>query len=159
EIYSLDLTRLHLNVSSFTPFVVNKRLSAMKTVAADQIIELLPTLHNLHKKEMTSFSVLVVGGTLEQESPVLLQNLRNAGVAMIDQRGMSNISAVEDFKTSDTRLAEALVIHVGRDLLSPYMPGRIATGGRFFGRIDLLNRTVVGKFGGNFTFIGNRRIG
>ena len=64
-------------------------------------------------------------------------------------------------KALDSRLAEPLVLHLERDLLSPYIPGRIATGGHgFFGRANVLNPSVIsGKSGGNFTFVGNRRIG
>jgi len=50
EVYALDLTSLQLNVSSFTPFVVDKRMSALRTISANQIVELLPGLRDLHRK-------------------------------------------------------------------------------------------------------------
>jgi len=89
---------------------------------------------------------------------VLYPEFSDLGSGPIDQSAINNILDTDDKKETLNRLAVSLV-PLGRDLLSPYIAGRIATGGRFFGREKMFNANVLGKFGGNFTFMGNRRIG
>jgi hypothetical protein len=162
EVYSLDLTALKLNVNYFTPFIISTSLSgsAHKIVAAAQIEALLPELHEqVRRTTQAPFVVLVVGGKVEPESDDLIQRCRARSVAVLSRHSIKATFNAPDRDAAWSALALPLVKYLGGQQLSPYLPGRPAFGGRFFGRAEALSRAISGKLGSNLTIMGNRRIG
>ena len=158
EVQRMDLTSLQLNVSSSTPFVVDRRLSGHKSVSMELVMQRFSDLRKLLKESESPFVVLVVGGRLEGLSGEA-RRFGEQAVAVVDGSVIQAMAGAEEKKDALALLAGRLVWCLGRHALSPYVAGRIAIGGRFFGRVNILNRTVSGKLGGNFTIVGNRRIG
>jgi hypothetical protein len=157
EIQNLDLRALKLDVGILIPFVIPKRLSGYKLVNSEQLSRVLPELDNLAKSQQRKFLVLVVGGKLISIDQRIIEDLGLCGVAIMDRSTIERVTETNDPETKARVLSEALVRYLGRDALSPYVSGRPASGGRFFGRSSLMKRIVPSA--GNFTFIGNRRIG
>jgi Cdc6-like AAA superfamily ATPase len=160
EIHSLDLSSLKLNVGSFIPFVVARQLSAHKVVRREQIEQVIPELQTLVRESEAQFVVLVIGGTLHFDPADNLRNVGSRPVVIISNPGIQAIINAPNKEIACQVLSDHLVKYLGPQSLSPYRPGRPAWGGRFFGRQEALNRAVGGgRFGGNFTILGNRRIG
>ena len=157
EIYNLNLTSLNLDVGILTPFVVSKRLSGYKIVNSEQLSRVLPEVVNLAQSQQRKFVVLVIGGKLASIDQRIIEDIGLSDIAIMDRSTVEKVLATNDHETRAGVLCEALVRYLGRDALSPYLSGRPATGGRFFGRASLMKRIV--PTAGNFTFIGNRRIG
>jgi len=159
EIHALDISALKLNVGYFAPFIIPKRLSAHKTISAANLEDLLPDLHEQVRESREPFVVLVVGGMIENEAAIM-QRFCNRSVAVISHHDIESIVNAPDQEAAWDALSNPLVRYLGRQALSPYRPGRPAFGGRFFGRLEALHRASAGgKLGGNFTIMGNRRIG
>ena len=157
EVSNLDLTSLNLDVGIQTPFLVSKRLSGYKIVDSEQLSTILPDLDVLVQSLRRKFVVLVVGGKLLSIDQRLSEDLELIGVAIMDRSTIEKVKDAHDDETRARVLGETLVRYLGRAALSPYVSGRPAIGGRFFGRSSLMKRVVPGV--GNFTFVGNRRIG
>ncbi len=159
DIHTLDLSVLKLNVGFYTQFIVPHRFSAYKNIPASQVEPLLPRLHEHVRAANGSFVVVVVGGTIHDEAE-LIQPFGKRSIAIISR---PSIEAVMNSTNNDralNKLSEPLVRYLGRAMLSPYRPGKPAHAGRFFGRLEALTQaTSGGKMGGNFTIMGNRRIG
>jgi hypothetical protein len=161
EVQRVDLTPLQLNVSVSTPFVVDPRLSGHKSVSIELIMERIPELRKVLRASESPFVILVIGGALDGLAGEATR-FGSQAVAVIDGpviESMEKAEEAEDRRAAWKPLVARLVWCLGRHALSPYVAGRIAIGGRFFGRVNILNRTISGKQGGNFTIIGNRRIG
>lgn len=159
EIQTLDLSGLKLNVGFFTPFIVPKRLSAHKRISLLQAEELLPQLHDRVREGTGTFVVLVVGGKIDEENEIV-QSFGQKSVAVISHRTIEAVMGAPDQDRAWVALTQPLTQYLGRHALSPYRPGKPAHAGRFFGRVEALSRvTSGGKMGGNFTIMGNRRIG
>ena len=158
EIHYVDLTPMKLNVGYFSPFLVPKALSGHALVSAQQLEQLLPELQN-QARSTDEILILVLGGKLDRVPERLVQRIGKHGIAVVDRPVMESIYEVEDRTAAWKLLAKPLVRFLGRGALSPYVPGRPAFGGRFFGRSESLTRLTGGKTGGNFTVVGNRRIG
>ena len=157
EIHNLDLTSLNLDVGILVPFVISKRLSAFKIVNSEQLGKVLPDVVNLAQKLQRRFLVLTVGGELKGIEQQLIEDMKELSIAIMD---LSTIEGVLDTNDPEVRakvLSAALVNYLGREALSPYVSGRPAIGGRFFGRSSLVNTLIPSA--GNFTVVGNRRIG
>jgi hypothetical protein len=75
----------------------------------------------------------------------------------VDRSTIDCICNTDDGGGKAKAVSAALVEYLGRESLSPYVSGRPAIGGRFFGRSSFVNTIVPSP--GNFTIIGNRRIG
>jgi hypothetical protein len=159
EIHNLDLTALKLNVTWFNPFMISKRLSGHKVVTADQIVNIRPELERATRATpmLSRFVVLTLGGKLTMLDERLMDDLRQNRIAIIDRTTIDAVLNTEEQEQKEALLAAALVRFLGREALSPYESGRPARGGRFFGRSTIMRRLLPG--GGNYTLIGNRRIG
>lgn len=156
EIHDLDLTALKLNLTWFNPFIISKRLSGHRVVTAEQITQILPELER-YTPMLIRFVVLTLGGKLTMLDDRLMDDLKHRRIAIIDWSTMNAVQATDDQEQKEGLLAAALVRYLGRDSLSPYISGRPARGGRFFGRSTIMRRLLPG--GGSYTLIGNRRIG
>lgn len=157
EIHNLDLTSLNLDVGILTPFVISKRLSGYKTVNSEQFTKVLPDLLRWAQSQQRKFIVLAVGGKLTMIEKQVIEDAGASGIAVMDRPTIEGVLETNDHEVRAKLLSEALVRYLGREALSPYVSGRPAIGGRFFGRSSLMKRIVPGA--GNLTFVGNRRIG
>ena len=157
EIHNLDLTSLNLDVGILVPFLVSKRLSGHPIVKQEQLVEVLADLDKATKTLQKKLAILTIGGKLMQLDPSIMDDLRVLNVAVIDRSTIDAICNTEDFGTRAKAISAVLVDFLGRESLSPYVSGRPAIGGRFFGRSTLVERMISSA--GNFTIIGNRRIG
>jgi hypothetical protein len=158
EIHSLDLTPLKLNLGYFTPFAIARHLSGHKTVEDTELEQLLPSLHEQVRRRQSPV-VLVVGGRLSPECDRLASDYGAHLVAVLALTDIERIVNAPDQEAAWRAIAIALVKYLGAQRLSPYLWGRPAVGGRFFGRSEALTKAVGGKPGANVTIIGNRRIG
>jgi hypothetical protein len=102
------------------------------------------------------FIVLVVGGKLTMIEKQLIEDVGASDIAVMDRPTIESVLETNDQELRAKLLSEALVRFLGREALSPYVSGRSAIGGRFFGRSSLMKRIV--PTASNFTFVGNRRI-
>jgi AAA+ ATPase superfamily predicted ATPase len=75
----------------------------------------------------------------------------------MDRSDIESAFAANDPVTRSKILSNALIKFLGRETLSPYISGRPAIGGRFFGRLSAVKSIFHG--GTNWTVLGNRRIG
>lgn len=158
ETHYVDLTPMKLNVGVFSPFLVPKALSGHAAVQVEQIEQMLPELQT-RARATDDIVVLALGGRLQRLPDRLVERIGKHGIAVIDRSVMDSIYEQEERNSVWKILAQPLVTYLGRGPLSPYVPGRPAFGGRFFGRSESLARLAGGKTGGNFTVVGNRRIG
>jgi hypothetical protein len=157
EIHWLDITPLKLNTSFFTPLLISKRLSGFKTVNSDQLRDLFPELDKTAKSLKSEIVILIVGGKLISIDESLREDLGLIGVAVVDRPTIEGVLATTDADERAKLISTALVQFLGREALSPYVSGRPAIGGRFFARSSLVKQMVPGS--GNYTIMGNRRIG
>lgn len=156
ETHILDLTPLNLDIHNLTPFLISTRLSAHKTITSDQLREVFSDLDQTAKSFQRK-GVLVLGGKLINLEEDLREDLGLIGIAVIDRPVIEQVLATQDPDARAKLLSASLVKFLGREALTPYVSGRPATGGRFFGRASQMKRIVPST--GNFTILGNRRIG
>ncbi|HET9532830.1 MAG TPA: ATP-binding protein [Blastocatellia bacterium] len=156
EIHNLDLTSLKLNVPHMLPFVVAKRFSSHETVTFDQLEQVLPDLKSMAQSLQKGFIVLALGGRIQTDE-MALKELGLSNIVVIDRADIESVNAAPDLPTRSKLLSATLVGPLGRERLSPYISGRPAIGGRFFGRSSTLKRLIPGEH--NWTVLGNRRIG
>jgi hypothetical protein len=157
EIHNLDLASLNLDVHMLVPLLTSKRLSGHPIVKPDQLMEVLPELDMATKSLKKKVAVLTIGGKLMRLEKQLMDDLRVLGVAIMDRSTIEPVCNTNDWNAKAKMLSAALVQFLGRDSLSPYVSGRPAVGGRFFGRSSEVSRMLPSA--GNFTIVGNRRIG
>lgn len=157
EVHWRDITPLKLNTSFFTPFLISKRLSGFKTVTSEQLHDLFDELDQKAKSFRTDVTVLIVGGKLINIDESLREDLGLIKVAVIDRPTIEAVLATQDGDERAKILSAALVQFLGQEALSPYVSGRPAIGGRFFARSSFVKPMVQGA--GNYTIMGNRRIG
>jgi CHAT domain-containing protein len=157
DIYNLDLTSLQLDVGILVPFVIAKRLSAYSLINPETLGKVLPDLVNLAQKTQRKFVLLAVGGRLNSIPPGMVEDIGLSGIAIIDLSTIQGVLDTNDWQQKAKLLSSALVRFLGRNTLSPYVFGRPAIGGRFFGRVNLVKTMIPSA--GNFTVVGNRRIG
>lgn len=156
EIHNLDLTSLNLDVGILVPFLISKRLSGHRLVSSEQVSEVLPDLDRAGLSLQKKLLVLVVGGKIMELESQIVEDLRLLGVAIMDRTTIEAVCGTDDREVRAKALSTPLVRFLGREFLSPYVSGRPAIGGRFFGRSSLVNRMLPSA--GNFTIVGNRRI-
>lgn len=85
--------------------------------------------------------------------------LRQHSIAIIDRDSMQSFITAGDPERRCQALGHALMRWVGPGALSPYVIGKPAFGGRFFGRRNILHQIISGRVIRNCTIVGNRRIG
>jgi hypothetical protein len=159
ESHFLDLSVLKLNVSLFTPFISWAKISGYRSVAYELLEQALPELEAKARASTAPFAVFVVGGRVHPApSDELVRLFGKKSIALMDLETIQAVVNAPDRAKAWRELSATLVKYLGRDALSPYLPGRPAFGGRFFGRLDHLNKAAA-SYGSNVTIMGNRRIG
>jgi hypothetical protein len=146
----LDLRRLKLGLGAFTPFVALEEGSDAGDLG----------------QTLLDFSREVAGTSPTVYLPPAGDDAR-LDAATLAQHAIGVVAEGTRLDCIDAREAErcyrllgvALAGSIGAGALSPYSPGRPASGGRFFGRSGVLNEIVSGKTVRNCTIVGNRRIG
>jgi hypothetical protein len=164
EIHFLDLTSLKLRAGYFVPFIVSRRLSSREVVPPEKFEEKLsPVLVEISRFTASiadSFTVFVAGGWIPKQHEEVRKEMERSHLVILDQRDIQAVVNAVGRSAQLKSLVSGLVYSLGREALSPYLPGRPARGGRFFGRSDKLKTVLSRKgSGGNFTIVGNRRIG
>lgn len=157
EIHYLDLTSLKLDVGILVPFLISKRLSGHTIIKPEQLAEVLNDLDAVTKSLQRKLCILTVGGKLMELGQSTIDDLRVLNVAVIDGSTIETVCATDDWKEKAKAISARLVYYLGRESLTPYVSGRPAIGGRFFGRSSFVGSIVPNA--GNYTIIGNRRIG
>lgn len=154
DVVYLDLTSLKLTPGYFVPFLIPHKITPPSTGAAR---DLLNTAWTYLRATKAKFCVMAIDESLEA-SDSDLDFARRYGIAIIDGETQRKLSDLRDPQSVSRVIASTLARYVGRESLSPYVPGRPASGGRFFGRQQTLNQ-LTGTFKGNYTILGTRRIG
>jgi hypothetical protein len=157
KVYELDMTRLKLNVGFFFPFVVPRQPPGSGRVTPPQVKQFWQFFEEQFRRHR-KITVVLLGGRLDaaDDDPDLAE-LAERGVVVWDQRAMQELADVVDHPTKLRLIGQKLVAVLGRVTLSPYVSGRPAIGGRFFGRSTYLRQILPD--GSNCTVIGNRRVG
>jgi ATPase domain predominantly from Archaea len=157
ELWELDLTQLKLNIHWFVPFIAPRQQLGSGKVTPRQVKQFWQSAED-NIKQRQKITVLLVGGALDAaaDDPVLAE-LAERGVVVWDQRAMKEVAEAADTQSRYKAISLKLVEAVGRGALSPYVSGRPAIGGRFFGRSGHLRQYLADD--SNCTIIGNRRIG
>jgi hypothetical protein len=150
------MTPLNLDVHKLTPFFIATQLSGAKTIDTVQLRRVFDDLDKTAKAYQRK-GVLVVGGKLLNIDNDLREYFGLIGIAVIDRPVIEGVLGTQDPDVRAKLISGALVEYLGREALIPYVSGRPATGGRFFGRASLMKKLVPST--GNFTILGNRRIG
>jgi hypothetical protein len=159
ERYDLDLSHLKLGAGFFVPFVILKSLARYESITADQLAAAVSALGEITRTVRHEFVVWVVGGRVR----ALPQQIRAIGedhdIAVIDRPIIDAVYAADSQPMKQRALAAGLVRSLGRLRLSPYTPGDVAYGGRFFGRKTLVNKALTAHRSNGLTLVGNRRMG
>jgi len=159
ERYDLDLSHLKLGAGFFVPFVILKSLARHETVTPDQLAAALIALEEVTRKVRLDFVVWVAGGRI-QASPEQIRSIgENYDIAVIDRPVIDAVYAADRQPLKQRAFAAGLVRSLGRQRLSPYTPGDVAFGGRFFGRKTLVNKALTAHTSNGLTLVGNRRMG
>lgn len=157
ETHHLDLTSLKLDVGVLAPFLIPKKLAGHSIIKAEQLSEILPDLDKATRSLQKKLAVLTVGGKLMRLDKQVMDDLGVLGVAIIDRSTIDAVAATDDWAARAKIISTVLVQFLGREILSPYVSGRPAVGGRFFGRSSTVKDMLSSP--GSFTIVGNRRIG
>jgi hypothetical protein len=157
EIYELDLTSLKLNVQWFIPFIVPRQPSTAEEVGPEQIKQLWHAVSAQFKQHPKLIIFLLQGNAALPKKNPDMEELREKGVVIWDQKVMQAVAGTSDTQARQKLISNKLVEVVGRGAMSPYVSGRPAVGGRFFGRSTQLRQFLPDD--SNCTIIGNRRIG
>jgi hypothetical protein len=88
-----------------------------------------------------------------------LAALREHAVSVLTPRLRASFLEAKDLERRYQVLGSALAADLGPSALSPYSPGKPASGSRFFGRGKFIQQIISGKSVKNSTIVGNRRIG
>jgi len=157
EVSELDLTRLKLNVGWFVPFIVPRHLASADDITSTQISKFWRDVER-HLRGHQKIKIIVVDGYahLSEHDPSRVE-FEEKGVVIWDKRVMRTITHVDDPHAKFKLISKGLLDVVGRGPLSPYVSGRPALGGRFFGRSTHLRHILSSE--SNCTILGNRRIG
>jgi len=159
DIHYLDLSSLKLRAGLFTPFLVTKSPVFNDPFTAAQLQDVVKDAVGFCRTVPDTFVVLVVGSTCSDDSTRLFETAADNHVAILQRSDIARIAGATDRKTRSKLLASSLVSALGREALQPYVYGRPAFGGRFFGRSSTLKSVLAGKGGASYTIMGNRRIG
>ena len=156
EVNELDLTPLKLNVSFFIPFIIPKQLT-LEQISVSQITDLWQVVvENFSQGQ--KINILLISGNVDlQKDDARLVALEEKGVVIWDQKAMQAIVGATDLSAKFKLISKGPLDVMGRGSLSPYVSGRPAVGGRFFGRSNQL-RPILAE-DSNCTILGNRRIG
>lgn len=159
EVHFLDLSKLGLRAGYFAPFVTVPSLAGRERVTATDLETVTPGIVAYARRTSEDFVVVVIGGEVDVGAQEHLDRLAQFNIAVVDSRVIAAVLSAPDWSRKERELCESLVRQLGVEALSPYMSGRPAFGGRFFGRSTHLKQVLAGRFGNNYTVFGNRRIG
>ncbi len=151
-----DLRPLKLNASAFTPFLWRAGPGPGDASEWHRVIEDMVAYSR--EKSDSPIKVFLSDSTCPL-SVMDRDELQRHSIAIIDKVGVQSFLAGRDVNEKYAALGRALARNVGVTALSPYIPGKPASGGRFFGRERLLGQIVAGGAIRNCTIVGNRRIG
>jgi len=151
-----DLRPLKLNLGAYVAFLTQAGFSPGGISDWHRLVDDLV----LYSREKTngSATIFVTDQTCPGpifDHPLLAQH----SVAILDKETTGGFLAQRELLPRYLVLGRAVARGVGFSALSPYIPGKPASGGRFFGRSRLLDQIVSGKMIHNCTIVGNRRIG
>jgi hypothetical protein len=155
EICFIDLRRLKLNVGPFVPFLMRRLEDASE---GDDAEPSLPHVIQYCRETPQSTLAVYVTGSTRSSSRDSLQ-LRQHSIAVLARDVLQAFTAAADVNERYRILGTALANSVGLSALSPYISGKPASGGRFFGRSRALDQIFSGRVIRNCTVLGNRRIG
>jgi hypothetical protein len=159
ERYDLDLSHLKLGAGFFVPFVILKTLARHQTITDDQLAAGLNVLEEIRRAVRIEFIVWVIGGQVQAPAARLRAIGEEHDIAVIDRSVIDAVYAAEGSLRKKQAFAAGLVRGLGRQRLSPYTPGDVAFGGRFFGRRTLVNKALTAHTSNGLTLVGNRRMG
>jgi hypothetical protein len=157
EVHELDLTLLKLNVSFLTPFIIPKHLTDPDGVTSAHIKHLWRSVERASKGRRKFTIILAHGRVRPSDSDQTLTEFGEEGVTVWDQMTIQAIADTAGPHEKLRLMGKKLVEAFGRESLSPYVSGRPAVGGRFFGRTHQVRHILADD--SNCTILGNRRIG
>jgi hypothetical protein len=154
DLYYLDLTSLKLSLGRFVPFLC-PTASVVVALNREELSKMVADASALQKSY--DIKVLVVGSNVGDLGGHSLRELYAQRTALLDGSAVATMLGQQDLRTQQRHFVAELVRFLGREALSPYSSGRLASDGRFFGRKGILERMVGGE--SNIAVVGARRIG
>jgi Cdc6-like AAA superfamily ATPase len=151
-----DLRRMKLNLGPYVPFLTKGTEEQNDTSAVESTIR---ELVEYSKERAQSSPVVFVTGTALPPGLAARSDLRQHSIVLFDSDAIRTFLSAKDPSARYQALGRAMARCIGPSSLSPYVPGKPASGGRFFGRTGALGQVVAGKSIRNCTIVGNRRIG
>ncbi len=155
QVYLRDLRSMKLNLG-LVPFLVRKTEESTDALNIENTIR---ELVEYSKQNARSSPVLFVTDATLPTGLSGRPDLRQHSVILFDNESIRLFLASKDLLLRYQVLGRVMAKYVGPGSLSPYVPGKPASGGRFFGRSGALEQIIAGKFIRNCTIVGNRRIG
>jgi hypothetical protein len=152
----IDLRRMKLNLGAFVPFLVKRSPGPADEAGAERTLQdLIEYARNLSE---TSPVVFLADANTH---PTLIKNpeLGEHSIVTLNHEAMQSFLSAKEQGNRYQVLGRAMAECIGPSTLSPYVAGKPASGGRFFGRNKTLEQVVSGKVIRNCTIVGNRRIG
>jgi hypothetical protein len=151
QVHKIDLRRLKLGLGAFTPFVT-------LDVPRDSV-DLRQALLTFSREVARDSPTVYLAEPDDDYAWVDPAMLVQHAIAVLTHVTRTECIEAREAEKCYRALGSALATSIGASALSPYSPGRPASGGRFFGRSKVLNEIVSGKTVRNCTIVGNRRIG
>lgn len=151
HVYWLDLRRLKLGLGAFTPFVTLED--------GRDGVDLRRALLEFSREVAGKASTVYLAQEDDADEALDTEMLVQHAIGVVTPSRRAECIDARDAERCYRLLGAALAATIGASALSPYSPGRPASGGRFFGRCGVLNEIVSGKTVRNCTIVGNRRIG
>ena len=150
-----DLRPLKLNLGPYVPFLTKPAFTPNGQDWSPLIDDLVMYSREKSSGNPTVFVTDQICPPAVFDNPLLNQH----SISILDKETTTNFSAARELPLRYLVLGRAMTRGIGLSALSPYIPGKPASGGRFFGRGRLLDQIVAGKTIHNCTIVGNRRIG
>ncbi len=159
EIQEFNLIPINLDVGFFTPFLFPKKnLSAVNYISNESLLDLVAAAHRYINKCHRKFGVLVIDcKTRPRDIRNILEEFSSAKIALLSKKELEELMEEKDRKSFYDKLGLLLTLYLGRNFLSPYVPGRPAVGGRFFARSQMVRQMFETK--SHYMLVGIRRIG
>ena len=152
QVHWVDLRRLKLGLGAFVPFV---SLLDPESYEGDLLLDLT----EFSRESAGASPTICLAHEADKFAWVDAGRLRQHAIGVIPHASQVDCGNARDQEPCFRLLGLTLAKTIGESGLSPYSPGRPASGPRFFGRAKVLNEIVPGKAVRNCTIVGNRRIG
>lgn len=150
----LDLRRMKLNLGAFVPFLTKRSPGT-----PDDADSTLRGMINYARSLSQSSPVVFLPDADVPEALLANPELRQHSIVTLNHEAMQSFISAREHGQRYQVLGRAMAQRIGPSTLSPYVAGKPASGGRFFGRTKALEQVVSGKVIRNCTIVGNRRIG